>query len=106
MPRYSVSASVEVREVGQEALLSVLGGVTIEVGDDDLAHPGQIVRSVGNALVGQPAFPTPPTKEKEPEENCEWCGKRYPKSEMNSIAWGGDPNRIKRICDRCCDEGN
>lgn len=45
-------------------------------------------------------------KEPEPEEACEWCGRKYPKSEMNSIAWGGDETRIKRICDRCCDEGN
>lgn len=42
----------------------------------------------------------------EPEEDCEWCGRSYPKSEMNSIPWGGDEKRIKRICDRCCDEGN
>lgn len=47
-----------------------------------------------------------PPKEPEAEERCEWCGKPYPKSEMNSIEWGGDPNRIKRICDRCCDEGS
>lgn len=50
MPKYQASASVELREVGQQEPFAILGGVTIEIGDDDLANPSEVVRSVGNAL--------------------------------------------------------
>ncbi|MGN6566223.1 MAG: hypothetical protein ACTHMU_26510 [Thermomicrobiales bacterium] len=41
----------------------------------------------------------------EPMEQCEWCGRQYPRSEMNTMPWPDDEH-TRRICDRCVDEPN
>lgn len=67
------------------------------------------VRALGDALY---AATTPPAgaqeiapEASEPMEQCEWCGRQYPRSEMNTMPWPDDEH-TRRICDRCVDEPN